>query len=302
MAEHTVDLKDALESATKQCLDHTSEFMAGDEGSISRARLRSLLKTYCNEAFVGLDLITSDIESFQYKTGRLPRILEVGAGVGLLSGAIKLAGYDVIGVEPAAQAFSVMGELSACVKEALHKFHAGYTSPVLPLAISQADAAEIGTFDIIYSVHVLEHVEDLPSALEAMIKLLAPGGTMIHLCPNYTLPYEPHLGIPLVPGAPHATAKIFRDRVAQDQSLWDSLNFITAAQIRRLCRDRSRVITFQSGVMGQFLRRLDTDEIYSDRHKGAATTLYRVVKRLGILHLIDNLPPALVSPMIIRIR
>ena len=38
------------------------------------------------------------------------------------------------------------------------------------------------------------------------------GGAMIHMCPNYFVPYEPHFGIPLIPFAPRATQRFFRAR------------------------------------------------------------------------------------------
>ena len=50
-------------------------------------------------------------------------------------------------------------------------------------------------------------------ALEALDALLSPGGMMIHHCPNYTVPFEPHFGIPLVPGAPERTAALLPDRI-----------------------------------------------------------------------------------------
>lgn len=302
MAGHAADLENALREATQRCLEHAADFFVPESSCLPATRFSSLLETYCNEAAIGLDLIASDIETFTRTTGRPPRILEVGAGIGLLSGAIRLAGHDVVGVEPAAGEFSMMAELSACVQEALLRPYPDYTTPVVRKAILELDPVQDGRFDIIFSVHVLEHLHDLPGAFDAMDRLLAPGGHMIHLCPNYTMPYEPHLAIPLVPGAPRASAWFFRRAVARQKDVWDSLNFLTAGRMKRLSRARSREITFDSGVMGRFLRRLETDASFRNRHQGLATRLYGALKRLGVLQLIDRLPAGLASPMIMRIR
>jgi SAM-dependent methyltransferase len=49
------------------------------------------------------------------------------------------------------------------------------------------DSAELtrlaGTFDLVYTHHVLEHVYDLASVLEAICTLVKPGGTVLHIAP-----------------------------------------------------------------------------------------------------------------------
>jgi hypothetical protein len=50
---------------------------------------------------------------------------------------------------------------------------------------------------------------------------------MIHLCPNYTIPYEPHFRRLLVPFIPSALAPVRPDLKRND--LWRSLTFVTIA-------------------------------------------------------------------------
>jgi 2-polyprenyl-3-methyl-5-hydroxy-6-metoxy-1,4-benzoquinol methylase len=65
-----------------------------------------------------------------------------------------------------------------------------------------------GTFDLIFSNNVFEHVRDVQAALATLGALLRPGRVMVHNCPNYDVPYEPHFGIPLLPLRPASTARV----------------------------------------------------------------------------------------------
>jgi SAM-dependent methyltransferase len=49
-----------------------------------------------------------------------------------------------------------------------------------------------GTFDLILSHEVLEHVQDDRAALHEMIRVLRPGGRMILFVPNRGYPFETH--------------------------------------------------------------------------------------------------------------
>src|SRR6185369_16311116 len=97
---------------------------------------------------------------------------------------------------------------------------------------AELDPARDGLFDVIFSINVLEHCQPLPETVLALSKVLAPGGMMIHTCPNYRVPYEPHFRLLLVPFAPRLTARLI-PRLASDP-LWQSLNFVTAGDLRRI--------------------------------------------------------------------
>lgn len=38
-------------------------------------------------------------------------------------------------------------------------------------------------------------IETLSERINALVDALAPGGRMVHVCPNYIVPYEPHFQI-----------------------------------------------------------------------------------------------------------
>ena len=82
-----------------------------------------------------------------------------------------------------------------------------------------------------------------------MRSVLAPAGSMVHTCPNYHVPYEPHFGIPLVPGVPSATRFVLPGRIASS-GLWRSLNFVTSTGLRRTARRAGLTVEFEPGEDG----------------------------------------------------
>jgi SAM-dependent methyltransferase len=111
-------------------------------------------------------------------------ILENGCGVGMYVEHLSPFGGTVIGLEydfeRAAEAHS----------NSPHIFNAAGEFIPLPS----------GTFDLILSHEVIEHVQDDRSAIKEMIRLLRspdavsgkPGGRVIIFCPNRGYPYETH--------------------------------------------------------------------------------------------------------------
>jgi len=115
-------------------------------------------------------------------------------------------------------------------------------------------------FDLIFSVMPLEHIPDFEAAFAGMAAVLAPQGRMIHLCPNYMVPYEPHFGLPLVPLAPRATALLLPSLKAS--GLWRSLNFVTYRRVRRCAAAAGLTVEFAPRMMLRAFERLDRDPIY----------------------------------------
>jgi hypothetical protein len=128
-----------------------------------------------------------------------------------------------------------------------------------------------------------------------MASVLAPGGIMLHTCPNYRVPYEPHYGVPLVPFRPQATATL-RPRL-KDDPLWQSLNFVTAGDLRRFARRHGLAVEFQRGVLADVIARLATDEAFA-RRQGWAGRAARGLARAKVLGLVNRIPPTWLTPMV----
>jgi 2-polyprenyl-3-methyl-5-hydroxy-6-metoxy-1,4-benzoquinol methylase len=249
-----------------------------------------LIDTQCNEARVGLSLIEPSL-----RPGA--RVLEVGSGIGLLAGVLAREGIDIVGIEPGGDGFGFMPTLAKMVARAVD-ISPNLTS--LPVSVTDLDPSQHGIFDLVYSVNVLEHVIALDEALAAMTRVLAPGGRMVHMSPNYTVPYEPHLGIPLVPGMPGLTRHLFPRRVSRHVALWENLNFVTAGRLRRLAKRNGLGMSLDAHVMGDMVRRILKDPIFANRHGGFISAVSRFLVSSGGLVLIDRIPPGLASPMVSR--
>jgi len=82
------------------------------------------------------------------------RLLEVGCGKGALTTALAIAGYDVVGIDPAAPEGDLFRRLT----------------------LDDLDEAE--RYDAVVAAFSLHHIRDLDGALEKIATLLEPGGML----------------------------------------------------------------------------------------------------------------------------
>ena len=255
---------------------------------------RLMVDTYLGEMPVGL----ATVEPLLRPGARL---LEVGCGIGLLTAFLAAEGYEIVGVEPGeAGNFTFM---TALHEAAVAQLARDARPDIRPIGAEGLSPGEHGTFDAIFSANVLEHVMALPQALAAMGSVLRAGGAMRHLCPNYHVPFEPHLGIPLVPFVPRATRHVLRGPIERRRGVWDSVNFLTASRLARLARRAGLSIAFDSGIMGDYMRRLGEDPVFAERHEGMLGALARRPGMVrGLARALDAVPPRLASPMRVTLR
>lgn len=271
--------------------------MAADEvaavvARINRPDARSLLESYANEARVGFDLITPLLAPGM-------RVLEVGCGIGLLARFLADEGVDISGIEPGATGFGLMPEISAAIL-AMEPAHG--VDKWAHVGAEALTPDKFGAFDLVYSTNVVEHIPNLDAAFAGMASVLAPDGLMVHACPNYLVPYEPHFGIPLIPGLPRATRFLAPSVLTRLPGVWDELNFITSGKVKTLARKHHLDLSFDRGVLAHALRRLDRDQVFRARQAGLASSAQRVIKRLGLLGLLERLPGEYATPMIFRMQ
>lgn len=248
------------------------------------------LAEYANEAQVGLALVAPLLRPGM-------RVLEIGSGIGVLARFLTERGVDIVGIEPGTQGFDFI---------ALGRDAIGLMQPamkddyILKIGAEALDPDKHGYFDLIYSTNVLEHIPDLDAAFAGMASVMATGGQMVHACPNYFIPYEPHFGIPLIPFFPHATHKLFPLKIATLPGIWEDFNFVTARRVKRLSRRLGLQVSFDRGVLGQTLQRLQFDDMFRRRHGclGALLQLNAVQSTLG--GIVDRLPGEILTPMVMR--
>lgn len=95
-----------------------------------------------------------------------PRVLEIGAGTGYQAARLQQLGYQVTAVELPSSAYAgsrVFGVMD-------------YDGELLPFAD--------GSFDVVFSSNVLEHVPGLDGMLGEIRRVLATGGIALHVLPT----------------------------------------------------------------------------------------------------------------------
>jgi len=127
------------------------------------------------------------------------RVLEVGCGQGHLTKALANRGLDILGVDANPRAAEVAG-----------------TDLVRHMRAETLDF-EDESFDMVLSVHAIEHIPALEDALAEMTRVLKPGGSAVHIYPA-----EPIKGLYAIPTAIILHGTPFKAREVHCHKLWPS--------------------------------------------------------------------------------
>jgi len=249
-----------------------------------------LLETFINETRVTLDVVEAHLDIKKHT-------LEVGAGLCLFSLFLKQEGFDITALEPAMGGFGIFDIL----RRAILEHYSDLDLSVLVIPASDLNANEHADFDLIFSSNVIEHIPDWQGALCSMLDVLSQHGVMVHACPNYTVPYDPHYGVPVLRRLPKLSKKLFLT-AGDDDEIWDSLNFICHKQVRRFAAAHGCSIMFKRGQTHRALVRLKMDEIFRQRHEGMVSKAAVFLDKTGLLGLLRHLPPSMATPMVFQIQ
>lgn len=113
-----------------------------------------------------------DVQSVRPLAGK--SALDVGCGAGLLCEPLARLGADVTGVDAAPENIQAA---------ALHAQGSGLD---IRYIAGEIGAQDLGQFDLVTSMEVIEHVADKAAFLGELTKRLQPGGLMILSTPNRT--------------------------------------------------------------------------------------------------------------------
>ena len=239
---------------------------------------------YIEEAEYGIKLLSS--HNLEGK-----RILEIGSGAGILTSWMLKNEVDIVGIEPSAIGYTFHKDIFSAIWD----YFQLPTDRIYDLSAEQLDPTVLGKFQFIFSVNVMEHIpkENLELVFEKMKSVMSKDGMMLHHCPNYVVPFEPHYGIPLVPFFPHVTGKM---RGVYKEGVWQSLNFITLPQVKKIANRLELKIDFKKAVMKETFTRLESDAQFASRHP-ALVKVYKILKATGVISLLGLIPPSLCTPM-----
>lgn len=134
-----------------------------------------------------VDLYVGMLRQVGVKVDEHTRILDLGCGAGRLVKAGRNKGLDFYGcgmqLEDAFDPADAELRRRGIIREITEN----------PYRLPFDD----GTFDVIISDQVLEHVMDYPSTLRETQRVLKPGGCFLHSFPPRSMPIEPHVWVPL---------------------------------------------------------------------------------------------------------
>jgi 2-polyprenyl-6-hydroxyphenyl methylase/3-demethylubiquinone-9 3-methyltransferase len=107
------------------------------------------------------------------------RVLDVGCGGGILAETLAAEGAVVTGIDPSEKSLAAARD---------HARRSGLTIDYRRGTAEELSGAGLeGTFDLVFAVDVLEHVDDLDRTLAAIARVLAPGGGLGFLTHNRTI-------------------------------------------------------------------------------------------------------------------
>jgi ubiquinone/menaquinone biosynthesis C-methylase UbiE len=127
------------------------------------------------------------------------RVLEVGCGAGHLTTRLAARGVDIVGIDANPNASAIAG-----------------TDRVRTMQAESLAFAN-DSFDVIVSVHAIEHIPGLEGALDEMARVLRPGGRVM-----FIYPAEPIMGLYAIPTAVILYGNPLKARQVHCQKLWPS--------------------------------------------------------------------------------
>ena len=102
------------------------------------------------------------------------RVLDAGCGAGLICEPLARLGAEVTGVDASAENIGVAGA------------HAAGAGLDINYIAGELDAIDIGAFDLVISLEVIEHVADKQAFLASLAAKLNPDGLLVMSTPNRT--------------------------------------------------------------------------------------------------------------------
>jgi 2-polyprenyl-3-methyl-5-hydroxy-6-metoxy-1,4-benzoquinol methylase len=106
------------------------------------------------------------------RTGRIPRVLDIGCGEGHFAAALLRAGAEVVAADVAA--------------EPLRRAHAHHPALDLRLVEPEAPLAlEDTSFDVVWAGETIEHVTDTARWLSELRRVLRSGGVLLISTPDH---------------------------------------------------------------------------------------------------------------------
>lgn len=241
--------------------------------TISSQTFSKALKMYVSEAEFFEEVLARDVS--QLPNGS--HIVEIGAGIGLLSLNLAVKGFDVTAFEPEASGFTEMHSMRELILSSWDG-----KAPNVNFVDKYIDATTKldKPADYMFAINVIEHVPEYEQLIVNALRLKSKSATLRLICPNYTIPYEPHLEIPIIL-TKRLTRRIFKKRIMKSSipnpiDFWQDLSWPSQRKLTRKLKDLNLTAEFSRDATNHYINRALNDSNFIDRKGPLFGTLLKV--------------------------
>jgi 2-polyprenyl-3-methyl-5-hydroxy-6-metoxy-1,4-benzoquinol methylase len=154
------------------------------------------------------------------------RMMDLGAGLGMLSEEAAFRGATPVAIEPG-------NGFREITLERIRRSGSG----VAIAAMAENLPFRHSCFDVVVGLQVLEHVQYPASVIGEVYRILKPGGWFYLTCPNYLSFYEGHYDVVWLPLLPKFLGSLYlRLRGRPTEFLNTSITYTTLPGVRRMLR------------------------------------------------------------------
>jgi len=245
------------------------------------------LKTYISEAQFFAKVVTPDLSRLSPGS----QIIEIGSGIGLLALFLSSKGFAVTAFEPQSSGFNQMNEMR---REIVTNW-----KPVTPTVEFREALLDESTklnklADYIFAINVIEHVPNFVGLIANGIRAKTDDAIFRLVCPNYTIPYEPHFNIPII-FSKKITKFIFRQKISSssipnNEEFWNDLSWPTQRGLKKSLKSIGWEVTFSHDATNEYLKRALSDPAFIDRKGKVVGRLFELISLLA--KIVRFVPPA----------
>lgn len=197
------------------------------------------------------------------------RVLEIGSGSGSRSAAVALRGAEVVGIEPSEAGVAASRLRAQRYPSLKARFEVG---------VGERLPFPDGSFDLVFSTEVLQHVQGLEQTIAETSRVLRPGGHCYHEAPNNLYPWEFHYRIFWIPGMPKPLGKLYARWRGKDPRHLDDINFLYPRPLAAMMRRHGFTAVRDLYVVEFWQKARETQRIRSASKRRA----FAVLQRLGL--------------------
>ena len=160
------------------------------------------------------------------------------------------------------------------------------------------------TADYLFAINVIEHVPEYGRLIVDALRLKHSDATLRLICPNYAIPYEPHMSIPVIFTKRH-TWKNFKTRIINSTipnpvDFWQDLSWPSQRKLKRLLKQTMVLAEFSRDATDHYINRALSDPKFIERKGPFFGKLLKVFSAIA-KHLTRFIPMALIPIIDCRI-